>query len=132
MARAVWSGAISFGLVAVPVKAYSAIHDHTVHFHQLEKGTGARIHYEKVSGKSGKPVDSDDIERGCELTKGNYVIVDPDELADLRPESTRTIDISDFVALDEIDPVYYEHTYWLAPAGEAAKRSYRLLLAAME
>jgi Ku protein len=132
MARAVWSGSISFGLVNVPVKAYSAVRDHSVHFHQLEKGTGARIRYRKVSDKSGKEVDADDIELGYELKKGTYVTVDPDELDELRPETTRTIDVSDFVALDEIDPVYYEHTYWLGPDGEGAERAYRLLLTAME
>jgi DNA end-binding protein Ku len=132
MARAVWSGSISFGLVNVPVKAYSAVRDHSVHFHQLEKGTGARIRYRKVSDTSGEEVDADDIELGYELKKGTYVTVDPDELDELRPETTRTIDVSDFVALDEIDPVYYEHTYWLGPDGEGAERAYRLLLSAME
>jgi DNA end-binding protein Ku len=132
MARAVWSGSISFGLVNVPVKAYSAVRDHSVHFHQLEKGTGARIRYRKVSDTSGEEVDADDIELGYEMKKGTYVTVDPDELDELRPETTRTIDVSDFVALDEIDPVYYEHTYWLGPDGEGAERAYRLLLSAME
>jgi DNA end-binding protein Ku len=132
MARAVWSGSVSFGLVNVPVKAYSAVRDHSVHFHQLEKGTGARIRYRKVSDETGDEVDADDIELGYELKKGTYVTVDPDELDELRPETTRTIDVSDFVALDDIDPVYYEHTYWLGPDGEGAERAYRLLLAAME
>src|SRR5262245_38357442 len=133
MARPVWSGTISFGLVNVPVKAYSAVHDHTVHFHQLEKDTGARIRYEKVSAKSGKPVPSDEIEKGFEVSKGHYVVVDDEEIADLRPRSTKAIDITDFVSLDEVDPVYYEHTYWLVPGGsETADRAYQLLLAAME
>jgi DNA end-binding protein Ku len=131
MARATWSGSISFGLVNVPVEAYSAVHDHTVHFHQLEKGTGARVRYRKVSEKSGDEVDSDDIELGYELSKGRYVTLGRDELDELRPDSTRTIDIGDFVALADIDPVYYEHTYWLAPDG-AGTKAYRLLLAAME
>jgi DNA end-binding protein Ku len=132
MAHAVWTGTLSFGLVSVPVKAYSAVHDHTVHFHQLEKGTGARIHYEKVSAKSGKRVEGDDIEQGFELAKGKYVVVEPDELAAMRPRSTRSVDITDFVELAAVDPVYYEHTYWLAPDGDGAARAYRLLLAAME
>lgn len=132
MARAIWSGAVSFGLVNVPVKAYSASHDHEVHFNQLDKKTGSRISYKKVSQKSGREVEADDIELGYELSKGHYVTVDPDELDQLRPTSTRTIDVADFVALDEIDPIYYEKTYWLAPDGEAAIRPYRLLLAAME
>jgi DNA end-binding protein Ku len=131
MARATWSGSISFGLVNVPVEAYSATHDHTVHFHQLEKGTGARVRYRKVSDKSGDEIEADDIELGYELSKGRYVTLDRDELDELRPDSTRTIDIGDFVALSEIDPVYYDHTYWLVPE-ETGANAYRLLLAAME
>jgi DNA end-binding protein Ku len=132
MPRAIWSGSLSFGLVSVPVKAYSAVHDHNVHFHQLQKKTGARIRNAKVSAKTGKPVDNDDIERGFELSKGKYVVVDTGELDALRPQTTRTIDITDFVDLAAVDPIYYDHTYWLAPDGEAADRAYRLLLAAMD
>jgi DNA end-binding protein Ku len=132
MPRAIWSGSLSFGLVSVPVKAYSAVHDHNVHFHQLQKKTGARIKYEKVSAKTGRAVDSEDIERGFELAKGKYVVVDTDELDALRPRTTRTVDIIDFVDLAAVDPIYYDHTYWLAPDGDAAERAYRLLVAAME
>jgi DNA end-binding protein Ku len=132
MARPVWSGTISFGLVNVPVKAYSAVHDHTVHFHQLEKGTGARIHHEKVSAKSGRPVPAEKIEKGFEVSKGHYVVVDADEMEELRPRSTRSIDITDFVELSAVDPIYYENTYWLVPADDAAARAYRLLDAAMD
>ena len=116
----------------MPVKAFAAVRDHTVHFNQLEKGTGARIRYQKVSDKTGKEVSGDKIESGYEVSSGKYVVVDTEEIQDLRPRTTRTIDVADFVDLDEIDPVYYERTYWLAPAGEAAERPYRLLLAAME
>jgi DNA end-binding protein Ku len=132
MARAIWSGSISFGLVSVPVKAFSAVRDHTVHFNQLEKGTGARINYKKVSDKTGKEVSGGDIESGYELSSGKYVVVDDEELNKLRPRTSRTIDVADFVELAEIDPIYYERTYWLGPDGEAAERPYRLLLAAME
>jgi DNA end-binding protein Ku len=132
MARAIWSGSISFGLVSVPVKAYAAVRDHSVHFNQLERKTGARINYKKVSDKTGKEVSSDDIESGYEIASGKYVVVEDDELAKLRPRTSRTIDISDFVELARIDPIYYERTYWLGPDGEAAERPYRLLLAAME
>lgn len=132
MARAIWSGSISFGLVSVPVKAYAAVRDHSVHFNQLERKTGARINYKKVSDKTGKEVSSDDIESGYEIASGKYVVVEDDELATLRPRTSRTIDISDFVELAQIDPIYYERTYWLGPDGEAAERPYRLLLAAME
>jgi DNA end-binding protein Ku len=129
--RPLWSGSISFGLVNVPVKAYTAVRDHTLHFHQLEKDTGARIRYEKVSGKSGRPVPDDEIEKGFEISKGHYVVVDTEELEELRPRSTRTIDISDFVELAAVDPIYYENTYWLGADGEAGARAYRLLLQAM-
>ena len=131
MARAIWSGSISFGLVNVPVKAFTAVHDHKVHFHRLEKGSGARIRNQQVSDKSGKPVESDDVELGYELTKGHYVTFESDEIDRLRPSSTRSIDVSDFVPLEDIDPVFYEHTYWLAPDGDAAEKAYGLLLAAM-
>jgi DNA end-binding protein Ku len=132
MARPVWSGTISFGLVNVPVKAYSAVRDHDVHFHQLQKRTGSRIRYQKVSEKSGKEVDPKDIEMGFEVRKGRYVTFDKDELQDLRPESTKAVEISDFVPLEEIDPIYYERTYWLVPADDTTKKAYHLLRAAME
>jgi DNA end-binding protein Ku len=85
-----------------------------------------------VSEKSGREVDDDDIEMGFEVSKGHYVTFEPDELRELRPESTRAIEVTDFVALDEIDPIYYDRTYWLAPDGDAGKKAYQLLLAAME
>ena len=132
MARAIWSGSISFGLVSVPVKAFAAVRDHSVHFNQLAKGTGARINYKKVSDKTGKEVKGDEIESGYEISSGKYGGVEDEELEKLRPRTSRTIDISDFVELSEIDPIYYERTYWLGPDGEAAERPYRLLLAAME
>jgi DNA end-binding protein Ku len=131
MARAIWSGSVSFGLVNVPVKAYGAVRDHEVHFHQLDRRSGARIRYAQVSEKTGREVPSEDIELGYELPRGTYVIVDPDELDALRPRSTRSIAVTDFVDLADIDPVYYERTYWLAPDGESAPRAYRLLFAAM-
>ncbi len=132
MARAIWSGSVSFGLVSVPVKAYAAVRDHSVHFNQLEKGTGARIRYQKVSDKTGKELGGDDIESGYEVSPGRYVVVEDDELGRLRPRTTRTINVADFVDLADIDPIYYERTYWLAPDGDAAQRPDRLLLAAME
>jgi DNA end-binding protein Ku len=132
MPRPIWSGAISFGLVNVPVRAYSAVHDHTVHFHQLDKRSGARIRYEKVSAKSGRPVDDDDIEKGFEISKGKYVVVEEEEMDELRPRSTRAIEITDFVELAAVDPIYYANTYWLGAEGENATRAYRLLRAAME
>jgi DNA end-binding protein Ku len=132
MARPVWSGTISFGLVNVPVKAYTAVRDHDVHFHQLDKKSGSRIRYKKVSEKSGREVDADQIEMGFEVADGRYVTFDKKELDDLRPKSTKAIEVTDFVALEDIDPIYYERTYWLAPDGDAAARAYQLLLTAME
>jgi DNA end-binding protein Ku len=127
-----WSGSISFGLVNVPVKAYTGVRDHTIHFHQLDKKTGARVEYKKVSSESGRKLDADDIEKGYEITKGKYVVVDEEEFEQLRPRSTRTIDVTDFVELAAIDPIYYANTYWLGTDGEGGARAYRLLLEAME
>ena len=132
MARPIWSGTITFGLVNIPVKAHTAVRDHDVHFHQLQKRTGSRIRNRKVAEKSGKEVEAADIEMGFEVSKGRYVTFDKEELDELRPESTRAIEVSDFVALDEIDPIFYERTYWLVPADEPAKKGYQLLRAAME
>src|SRR5947207_5667940 len=131
MARAIWSGSISFGLVNVPVKLYSAVHQQDIHFSQLDKN-GNHIRYKRVSEKTGKEIDYSDIVKGYEVKKGQWVMVDPDELADYKPEATKTIDISDFVALEEIDPIYYENTYYLAPDGKGAAKPYNLLLEAME
>ena len=131
MPRPTWSGSISFGLVNVPVKAFTAVHEHTVHFHQLDKKTGARVKYKKVSEKSGRTLESDDIEKGYEITKGNYVVIDEDEFEELRPSSTKSIDVADFVDLASIDPIYYANTYWLG-TDESGAKAYRLLLDAME
>src|SRR2546430_14259973 len=132
MARAIWSGSVSFGLVNVPVKVYSAVRDHSVHFHQLDKKTGSRIRYEKIAEKTGEEVDTEQIDLGYQVQKGKLVVVDPGELDQLRPRTTRTIDITDFVELSQVDPVFYNRTYLLLPDGGAAVRAYRLLVAAME
>jgi DNA end-binding protein Ku len=133
MPRAIWSGSISFGLVNVPVKLYSAVHHQDLSFHQFQEGTNARIRNKRVSEKTGKEVDYDDIVKGYEVSKGKYVMVDPDELAEFAPKATRTIDIEDFVCLADIDPIYYEATYYLAPdKSEGARKAYGLLHKAME
>jgi DNA end-binding protein Ku len=119
-------------LVNVPVKAFTAVRDHDVHFHQLDKKSGSRIRYHKVAEDTGKEVDSDDIVLGFELRKGKYVTFDDTEMESLRPTSTREIEVTDFVDLGEIDPIYYERTYWLAPDGDPAKKAYQLLLSALE
>jgi DNA end-binding protein Ku len=130
MPRSIWSGAISFGLVNVPVKLYSAVSRKTVRFNQLNGKTGNRIQQKRVDPETGEEVAYEDIVKGFELTKDRYVVLTPDELDALDPERTRTIDIEDFVALDEIDPVYYDHPYWLVPDKGAAK-AYGLLMEAM-
>ena len=121
-----WSGAISFGLVNVPVKLYSAVNKKTVRFHQLNGKTGHRIAQKRVDPATGDEVAFDDIVKGYELTKERYVVITPDELEALDPDKSRTIDIEDFVDLADIDPVYYDHPYYLVPDKGAAK-AYGLL-----
>jgi len=131
MPRSIWSGAISFGLVNVPIKLFSAVSRKTVRFHQLNEETGNRIQQKRVDPESGEEVPYEKIVKGYELTKDRYVIVRPEELDALDPERTRTIDIEDFVDIADIDPVYYDHPYYLVPDKGAAK-AYGLLLGAME
>jgi DNA end-binding protein Ku len=126
-----WSGAISFGLVNVPVKLYSAVSRKTVRFNQLNAETGNRIQQKRVDPETGEEVGYDQIVKGYELTKDRYVVITPDELESLDPEKTRTVDIEDFVDLDEIDPVYYDHPYYLVP-DKGATKAYGLLLGAMK
>jgi DNA end-binding protein Ku len=126
-----WSGAISFGLVNVPIKLYSAVSKKTVRFHQLNGETGNRIQQKRVDPETGEEVAYDQIVKGYELTRDRYVVINPDELEALDPEKSRTIDIEDFVDLAEIDPVFYDHPYYLVPDKGAAK-AYGLLLSAME
>jgi len=130
MPRSIWTGAVSFGLVTVPVKMYSSIQRKTVRFHQLNGKTGVRIQQKRVDPTTGDEVAYEDIVKGYELTPDRYVVIEPGELDALDPKKTKTIDIEDFVALDEIDPIYFDHPYYLAPAAGGAK-PYRLLLEAM-
>lgn len=132
MARATWSGSISFGLVNVPVKLFTAVRSHTIQFTQLHKDTHARVRRRRVDEETGEEVAYDDIVKGYEVAPDQYVVVDPDELAELDPDATRTVDIRDFVDLDEIDPVYYDRPYYLMPDGDTAAKPYRLLADAME
>ena len=131
MARSIWSGAISFGLVNVPIKLYSAVSRKTVRFNQLNSDTGNRIMQKRVDPDTGEEVPFDRIVKGFELTKDRYVVITPDELDALDPERTRTIQIEDFVDQVDIDPIYYDHPYYLVPDKGAAK-AYGLLLNAME
>ena len=130
MPRSIWTGAISFGLVTVPVKLYSSVSRKTVRFHQLNGRTGVRIQQKRVDPTSGDEVPYEDIVKGYELTPDRYVVIEPGELEALDPKKTKAIEIEDFVALDEIDPIYYDHPYYLAP-GTGGAKPYRLLLDAM-
>ena len=130
MARAIWTGAISFGLVNVPVKLYSATSPKSVRFHQLSSKTGNRIKQKRVDPQTGDEVAFEDIVKGYELSPDRYVLIEPEELDALDPKATKTIDIEEFVDQSEIDPIYYDHTYYLAPTTGGAK-AYRLLLDAM-
>jgi DNA end-binding protein Ku len=130
MPRAIWTGAISFGLVNVPVKLYSATSPKTVRFHQLSSKTGARIRQKRVDPTTDEEVPYEEIVKGYEITPDHYVLIEPEELEALDPKATKTIDVEDFVDLVEIDPIYYDHSYYLAPSTGGAK-AYRLLLDAM-
>jgi DNA end-binding protein Ku len=130
MARAIWSGAISFGLVNIPVKLFSAVSKKTVRFHQIDAESGARVRQKRV-GPDGEEIAYEQIIKGYEIGPERYVTITPEELDSLAPEKTRTIDIEDFVDLDEIDPIYYDHPYYLAPDTGASK-AYQLLVDAME
>lgn len=133
MARAIWTGSISFGLVNVPVKLYAAQQEQDVHFHQLQAKTGARIRNKRVSERTGKEVDYEDIVKGYELRDGEYVVVTPEDLEAVEPERTHVISIEDFVELEEIDPIYFKTTYWIAPEKNAGgQKAYALLAKAMD
>ena len=130
MPRAIWSGAISFGLVNVPIKLFTATSQKDVRFHQLHDKDGARIQQKRVCSKDGEEVPLEHIVKGYEVSRDKYVLITPEELEALDPKASRTIDIQDFVDLDEIDPVYFDSTYYMVPEKGAAK-AYALLLEAM-
>jgi DNA end-binding protein Ku len=130
MARAIWSGAISFGLVSIPVKLFSAVSRKTVRFNQLDAATNSRVRQKRVNAE-GDEVPYEQIVKGYEVTRDSYVIVTEDELAALSPKASRMIDITDFVSEDEIDPVFYDSAYYLVP-DELARKSYALLTKALE
>ena len=130
MPRPVWNGTISFGLVAIPVKLYHAVRKQGVSFNQLDDRTMARIKYKKVSALDGEEVPEEHIVKGYEVAKDRYVVVDPDELEPFIPSATRTVELEEFVDLDEIDPVYFDSAYYVAPGN--APKPYVLLARAME
>jgi DNA end-binding protein Ku len=131
MPRPIWSGSISFGLVNVPVKLFSAVSAQDVRFHQLRKSDASRIRQKRVSAADGEDVPYEEIVKGYEVAPDQYVVIEPEELAALDPKSTQTIDIEEFVDLGQIDPVYYEHPYYLVP-DKRAEKAYALLSEAMQ
>src|SRR4051794_19954716 len=131
MPRSIWSGAISFGLVNVPVKLYTAVRKKDVRFHQLHEKDGVRIQQKRVCPEEDKEVPYEEIAKGYEISKGQYVMIEPDELESLDPEATHTIDIEDFVHLEDIDPLFFDSSYYLVPDNRGGK-AYRLLLTAMQ
>src|SRR5580658_2795476 len=130
MPRAMWTGTIGFGMVTVPVKLYSAVDRKSVRFHQLSGKTGVRVSQKRVDPSTGEEVPYADIVKGYELAPDRYVVIEPGELEALEPQKTKTIEIEEFVDLAQIDPVYYDHPYYLAP-GTGGSKPYRLLLEAM-
>jgi len=131
MPRPVWNGNISFGLVNIPVKLYNTTKQISVRFHQLRKSDGCRIEYKKVCGSDGQEVSDENITRGVELSPDHYIVITPHELGALFPHATRSIEIEDFINPEQIDPVYYEQSFYLVP-DKGAEKSYTLLLKAMQ
>jgi DNA end-binding protein Ku len=131
MPRAIWTGTISFGLVNVPVRMYSAIEEHKLHFHYLHTKDDSPIGYEKYCKKEEKPVPDDEIGKAFEVSKGKYVYLDEDDLEAAKVEGYRTIELTDFVPYEEIDPIYFEKTYYLGP-NDGGEKVYALLAKAME
>ena len=115
MPRPVWSGTISFGLIAIPIKLFHAVSRKSVSFNQLDERTMSRIRYRKVSDETGEEVPEDQIVKGYEVSKGKYITVDPDELEPFIPAATKTVDLEEFVDLAQIDPVYFDTAYYIAP-----------------
>src|SRR5215217_7194714 len=127
MARAIWSGYINFGLVTVPVGMYSATQEHEIDFHQFQKGTSDRIRYKRVNEGTGREVPFDKIVKGHDVGGGEYVIVEPDELDEIAPGKSRSLEIDTFVDLDEIDPMHFQKSYYLGPSDAENASSYALL-----
>jgi DNA end-binding protein Ku len=131
MARPIWTGVVSFGLVSVPVALHSATREHEVSFHQFEKGTSDRIRYRRVNERTGKEVEYEDIVKGADIGDGTYVMLEPDELDAIAPGRCRVLEIHAFVDLDEIDPIYFQKSYYLAPGSDETAKTYALLRDAM-
>jgi DNA end-binding protein Ku len=130
MPRPIWTGAISFGLVNVPVKLYTAVDRKAVRFNQLNAKTGSRIAQKRVDSSTGEEVPYEDIVKGYEIAPDRYVVIESSDLEAIEPKKTRMVEIEDFVDLSEIDPIYYDHPYYLVP-DKGADKAYKLLLEAM-
>lgn len=130
-ARSIWSGAISFGLVNIPVKLQSAVQDDNIDFDMLSKDDLAPIKYARIDSKTGEEVAYKDIVKGYQYAKGKYVIVTDEDFEKARPEIAKTIDIVQFVKQEEVDPIYYEKPYYIVPA-KGAEKSYKLLMKALD
>lgn len=131
MARKIWTGSINFGLVTIPVGLYSATEDHTIQFHQYQRGTTDRVRYRRINERTGDEVEHGDVVKGREVN-GELITVEPAELEEIAPGRSRTIDITEFVDLDEIDPIFFQKTYWLAPNSKEHNKPYNLLRQAMD
>jgi DNA end-binding protein Ku len=131
MARAIWSGSISFGLLNVPVKLYSAVARRNIALREIRESDSARIKHRRVAEGTDEEVPYDEIIKAYEITPGQYVPISKDEMSSMAPEKTRAIDVQDFVDLDEIDPIYFDSPYYLGPA-DGAEKAYSLLAAAMK
>ncbi|WP_189278687.1 non-homologous end joining protein Ku [Kitasatospora griseola] len=131
MARPVWTGVLSFGLVTVPVALYTATDSHAVQFHQLQRGTGDWVRNKRVNERTGDEVSYQDVVKGFEVADGEYVVVEPDELEQISPGRSRTIDISGFVDLDQVDPIFFDKTYYLGPRGKEYAKIFQLLTEAL-
>jgi DNA end-binding protein Ku len=131
MARAIWSGSISFGLLNVPVKLYSAVARRSISLREIRESDGTRIRHRRVAEGTDEEVPYEKIQKAFEITSGNYVPITKDEMAALAPEKTRAIEVKDFVDLGEIDPIYFDSPYYLGPA-DGAEKAYSLLASAME
>ncbi|HEV2293392.1 MAG TPA: Ku protein [Tepidisphaeraceae bacterium] len=129
--RAIWSGSISFGLVNIPIKMYTATREHEIRFNMLHDQDRARLRRKLVSESTGKEVHPEHIIKGYEFAKNQYVVVQKEELESCAPEKSKAIEITDFVNLAEIGPIYYEKPYYLAPQSAPAGKPYRLLVEAM-
>jgi DNA end-binding protein Ku len=130
MARAIWSGSVSFGLLNVPVRLYSAVSRKSVSFRELRASDSSRIRHKRVAESDGEEVPYEEIVKGYEVAPEQYVVLTRDELEELDPKKTRAIEIQDFVDLDEIDPIYFDHPYYLGP-DKGAEKAYSLLVKAM-